>query len=143
MALICDTGALFALDDADDAHHADVRASVERERGDVFVPVVLLAEIDYMLTSRLSDAAARDFLESCDLGAFTLVPFVEADLRRCRALMRQYHDLRIGIADASVVATAERLVIPRRLTLDERHFRAIVPSGLGHFHILPADHESP
>ena len=32
MALICDTGGVYALYDADDAHHAAVRAVVETER---------------------------------------------------------------------------------------------------------------
>src|SRR5262249_28389911 len=31
MALICDTGGVYALYDADDAHHARARAAIERE----------------------------------------------------------------------------------------------------------------
>ena len=47
------------------------------------------------------------------------------------ALIRQYRDLGLGLADASVVATAERLGRPRLLTVDERHFRAIQPLRIG------------
>lgn len=142
MALICDTGALFALYDADDAHHQTVRSVLESDPGPYYVPVVLLAEVDYLFTVRLGVQAALDFLESCEAGVFTLVPFSSEDLHRARQLMKQYRDLRVGLADASVVATAERLGIPRVLTVDERHFRTIIPQGLGYFQILPADRTS-
>jgi len=62
-------------------------------------------------------------------------------LLRCRELILQYRDLPLGLADATVVATAERLKIRRIFTVDERHFRAIQPRGLGHFILLPADRD--
>jgi len=141
MALICDTGAIYALYDADDAHHASAKAVVEAETGPLFLPLVLLAEIDYLLTSRLGIDAALDFLESVESGSFTLVAPSSEDLTRCRELILQYRDLSLGLADATVVATAERLKIQRVLTVDQRHFRAIQPRGLGHFVLLPADKE--
>src|SRR3989442_190219 len=103
--------------------------------------MILLAEIDYLLTARLGTDASLDFLESVDSGAFTLVAPSSEDLARCRELIRQYRDLSLGLADATVIATAERLKIQRAFTVDERHFRAIQPHGLGHFIILPADQE--
>ena len=142
MAVICDTGAVYALYDADDVHHAAAKALVEAERGPLFLPVVLLAEIDYLLTTRLGADAALEFLESAELGAFSLVALSSEDLTRCRELMVQYRDLPLGLADATVVASAERLQIQRLFTVDQRHFRAIQPRGLGHFIILPADQES-
>src|SRR6266511_3066032 len=138
MAVICDTGAVYALYDADDKHHPAAKAVVEAEPGPLFLPVVLLAEIDYLLTTRLGTDASLDFLESVTSNAFTLVPPTSEDLARCRALILQYRGLSLGLADAAVVATAERLKIQRVFTVDERHFRAIQPHGLGHFIILPA-----
>ena len=141
MAVVCDTGAIYALYDADDEHHLACRSVVEAERGPLFLPVVLLAEIDYLLTACLGGAAALEFLESIEADAFTLVDLSSEDLSRSRELVAQYHDLPLGIADASVVATAERLQIQRLFTVDQRHFRAIQPRGQGHFIILPADAE--
>ena len=107
MALICDTGGVFGLYDADDAHHASIKAIVEQEPGPLFLPVALLAEIDYLLSTRLGQEAALDFLESVEQGAYLLVPMLAADLRRCLELIRQYRDLELGVADAA--AAAERL----------------------------------
>ena len=141
MAVVCDTGAVYALYDADDNHHAACRSFVEAEREPLFLPVALLAEIDYLLTTRLGSDASLEFLESIESGAFTIVDLSSEDLARCRELMVQYRDLPLGLADASVVATAERLQIQRVFTVDHRHFRAIRPRDWGHFIILPADQE--
>ncbi|HLQ44786.1 MAG TPA: PIN domain-containing protein [Planctomycetaceae bacterium] len=139
MALICDTGGIYALYDADDAHHSAVRAVVEAEVGPLFLPSILLAELDYLLTTRLGTDAELDFLEGLTDGAYVLIHPTADDLIRCRELIAQYRDLSLGLADASVVATAERLRIPRLLTVDERHFRAVQPQNLSHFILLPAD----
>jgi predicted nucleic acid-binding protein len=139
MALICDTSGVYALYDADDAAHEATARAVASEPGPLFLPVILLAEIDYLLHTRLGADAAFDLLEAIEQGEFTLVPLLATDVVRCRDLLVQYRDLEIGLADATVVAAAERLGIPRLLTHDQRHFRAIQPHGLDHFILLPAD----
>jgi predicted nucleic acid-binding protein len=137
--LICDTSGVYSLDDADDAGYAATTSVVESEAGPLLLPVILLAEIDYLLHSRLGADAAFQFLEAVDQQDFTLVPVMAPDLARCRELLTQYRDLEIGLADATIVAAAERLAIPRHLTQDQRHFRAIQPRGFEHFVLLPAD----
>jgi hypothetical protein len=139
MALVCDTGAVYALYDADDRHHLAARQVIEAEPGPRYLPVVLLAEIDYLLTARLGVDAALDFLRSVESGAFALLDLMPEGLARCRELVGQYRDLPLGIADASVVAAAERLRIQRVFTTDERHFRAVKPRPFDHFILLPAD----
>src|ERR1700676_3487573 len=137
MALICDTGGVYALYDADDAFHAAAKVTLEAESGPLFLPLLLLAEIDYLLTVRLGADAALDFLESVESGTFNLVSPTAEDLARCRQLMVQYRGLPLGVSDASVVATAERFQIRRIFTVDHRHFRAIQPRGLEYFVLLP------
>jgi predicted nucleic acid-binding protein len=139
VALICDTGGVYALYDGDDAHHLAVKTVVEKETGPLLLPVVLLAEIDYLVTTRLGVDAELDFLDSLQEGAFSLVGLTSEDLTRCRELIVQYRDLHLGLADASVVTTAERLGIPHILTLDQRHFRAVQPKGIPYLILLPAD----
>lgn len=138
MSLVADTGGLYALFDADDAHHRVVRRIVEQERGAILVPAVILGELDYLLREFLGVDAELDFLDSMIGGAFTLEPLTALDLTRCREIIAAYRDLDLGLADAAVMAVAERLRIQRILTVDERDFRAVKPRH-GHFILLPAD----
>jgi hypothetical protein len=43
----------------------------------------------------------------------------------------------LGIVDASLVALAERLHIPKILTLDRRHFSLVQPEGISYSELLP------
>ncbi len=138
MTLVADSGALYALYDADDAHHGKVRKVIDRERGAIIVPTVILAELDYLLREFLGVDAELDFLEGIASGAYILESFMAADLERCRELIAGYRDLDLGLVDAAVIATAERLGIQNILTVDERDFRAVHPRK-GTFILLPAD----
>lgn len=141
MALICDTSGIYALYDAQDAAHGSVSAIVEAEMGPLFLPVIFLAEIDYLLQLRLGGDAALEFLEAVEKGDFEVVPITRSDLERCRDLALQYRDLKLGLADSTIVATAERLGVYRLLTLDHRHFRAVTPRHFSHFTLYPVDAE--
>jgi predicted nucleic acid-binding protein len=66
--------------------------------------------------------------------AFTL-----KDAAFCRKLLDRYKSLDLGLADASVIATAERLGIGKILTVDERDFRAVRTESGKAFVLLPAD----
>jgi uncharacterized protein len=55
------------------------------------------------------------------------------------AVIERYREMRIGLADASLVVLADRYATTRLLTLDERHFRAIRPLDPKAFALPPAD----
>jgi predicted nucleic acid-binding protein len=139
MALIADSGALYALYDARDQHHAAVAELIEDGGEMIILPMAILAEIDYLLRVRLGNRAVMRFLEGIQLGGYVLEPLTGQDVDRCVSLIRTYESLNLGIADASVVATAERLGTVRILTVDERHFRAIRSSKGSAFTLLPSD----
>jgi predicted nucleic acid-binding protein len=136
--LVADSGALYALYDADDAHHAAVAAVLGRHKGLVVVSAAILAEVDYLLREFLGVDAELDFLKGIADGAFRLEPFTPQDLGRCRELIEAHRDTGIGLADAAVAALAERLGIDTVLTVDGRDFRVIKPKT-GFFTLLPAD----
>jgi predicted nucleic acid-binding protein len=139
MTLIADSGALYALYDADDHHHLKVRAVLERYAGPIIIPTAILAELDYLLREFLGIDAELAFLESLQEGAFQLEPFTSSDLEHCRQLIARYRNLDLGLADAAVVATAERLGTDQILTVDERDFRAVVSREKRPFTLFPAD----
>lgn len=139
MAIVADAGAIYALYDKKDRHSAAVRRAFERERGLVVVPAVILGELDYLLREHLGVAAELDFIESMKSGAFTLENLTTEDVARCHELITTYRDLDLGLADAGVIATAERLNVDRILTVDERDFRVVRSKRGRPFVLLPAD----
>jgi predicted nucleic acid-binding protein len=48
-----------------------------------------------------------------------------------------YADFPLGTTDASVIAVAERLGATEIATLDHRHFRAVRPTHIASFTLLP------
>jgi predicted nucleic acid-binding protein len=139
MAAVADSGAIYGLYNRRDRHHHALRAAIVKEPGAILVSAAILSEIDYLITAKLGHKAELDVLDDMIAGAFTLEPFTFADLRRSRELIVQYSTLDIGLADAAVIATAERLGIRRILTVDERHFRVVRASDGKPFTLLPAD----
>jgi len=93
--------------------------------------------VTYLVAARLGAEAEATFLDG--LALFEVEAPSRSDWRRIAELVRQYQDLPLGGADASVVALAERLNTDVVITLDQRHFRAIRPLHAATFHILPED----
>jgi predicted nucleic acid-binding protein len=50
-----------------------------------------------------------------------------------------HEDLRLDLADCSLIVLARRFKTRRILSFDERHFRAVAPLQGGAFSLLPAD----
>lgn len=139
MAIIADSGAVYGLYDRRDASHAGLRAALEKIRDLIILPAPILGEIDYLLRLRLGNTALLRFLADIQEGAFVIESVTTGDLRRCAGLIEKYRDLDLGLADASVVAVAERLGTDRILTVDQRDFRVIRSAHGRPFHLLPAD----
>ena len=137
--IVVDTSGLLAALDASERHHgAAVRALRSAEPPYLLSPFVL-AELDYLLTTRVSSEAAKSLLGEVARGAYQLEPMGGSDVDESLAIIRRYADLQFGLADASLVVLAARHGTDRILTLDERHFRAIVGADGRPFQILPAD----
>ena len=139
MALIADSGAIYGLHDRRDRHHRALRKAIERETGPILISQAILSEIDYLLRAKLGINAELDFLDDIIASIFTLVPFTAIDVVRSRDLVATYRDMDLGLADAAVIATAERLGVNRILTVDERDFRAVRGADGKPFKLLPAD----
>lgn len=116
-----------------------IRAAIEAETGTIYVPELVLAEFDYLLLTRLGREMEVAFLEDVLSGAYVREPLQEGDLRRAVEIINQYEEHAIGLTDATILATAERLDIPRILTLDERHFRTLRFNKRRSLTLLPGD----
>jgi uncharacterized protein len=137
--IIADTSGLLAAFGKDARQHAAARAAIESDRGPVVLSPFVLAELDYLLLERAGPEAERAFLSEVAGGVFELASFDRTDVARAVRVISKYRDLKIGLADASLVVLAERYGTTRLLSLDERHFRAIRPLHAAAFTMLPAD----
>lgn len=134
--LIIDTSGVVALYDASAKAHKGALACV-RNAALRLIPCAILAEIDYMLAVRLAPQAARDFLSALESGFFMVEPFTREDASYCGALMDRYQSLKLGLADAAVMAVAERHHAPDVLSLDNRHFGVVKPAAFAAFKLWP------
>jgi predicted nucleic acid-binding protein len=139
VALVVDAGALYAQADADEPGHAAVRSILEHERETLVTTELAVAEADYLILDRLGPDVELAFLEDLAEGTFVVECLDRAQIRKARDIVARYRDLRLGLADASLVVVAERYATRRLLTFDERAFRSVAPLQGGSFTILPAD----
>lgn len=93
---------------------------------DLIVPDPVIVEVDQLARSRVGPHAARLFLAALDAGEHEVAFLTTGVLRRAIEIDRRYGALDLGLADASVMALAERRRLPI-LTFDFEHFRATRP----------------
>ncbi len=137
--IVLDTGGLYAaLDANEELHGRCVACLVSCPPPRILSPFVL-AELDYLIGSRVGHDAQLALLDEVARGTYLLEPFSAEDVDRAKRLMERYADLRIGLADASVVVLAHRHRASDLLCTDQRHFRALRGSGGKPFRLLPYD----
>jgi len=137
--ILLDTSGLLAAIDAGQAHHREAAEALRRAAPPFLLSPFVLAELDYLLATRVSTVAELALLGEVATGAYRLEPMAADDIDRARSVVERYSDLQPGLADASIVVLAERYGARDVLTLDERHFRALRGPRGRPFRILPAD----
>lgn len=82
MAIIVDTGPLYALADADDQYHRAVAKFVAATRETLIVPSPVVPEVCYLLGEYLGADAETEFLQSLIGQELLLEHFNTKDLQR-------------------------------------------------------------
>jgi hypothetical protein len=135
--VIVDTSALLAFFDTDEPDHAAVTAVIDAATEPLVISPYVIAELDYLVASRLGVSAELAVLRELAGGAWDLAAFGTEDLAQAGAVVERYADQSIGLADASIVILAARYQTRTVLTLDRRHFGVLRPIDGGSFKILP------
>jgi predicted nucleic acid-binding protein len=136
--ILVDTSGLLAALDAAQRLHREAAASLAAATPPLLLSPFVLAELDYLLATRVSHAARTSLLVEVQRGALQLEPFAASDVRAALAIVQRYADLAISLADASIVVLANRHETTDVLTLDQRHFRLLAANDKP-FRLLPAD----
>jgi predicted nucleic acid-binding protein len=136
--ILLDTSGLLAALDGSQSQHREAAASLAEARPPLLLSPFVLAELDYLIASRVGPTARASLLEEVERGAYLIETMNGADVARAHAIIQRYADLQISLADASIVVLAERRRVHDVLSLDERHFRVLTNRGKS-LRLLPAD----
>ena len=137
MALILDTGPLYASLDRSDDDHARCRTMIETTTEALVIPSPVLVEVEDLISRHLHAGVLVGLLEDIIAGAYAVEDIAVSDYPRIRSLCDRYADSDIGFVDAAVMAVVERLDEPKLATLDHRHFGMLRPRHREAIELLP------
>lgn len=137
--IVVDTSIVVAYMNAADDYHAAVAGWLDGTDHDLSTTPLIIAEVDHLVGARGGPTARRALHRDLAAGAY-MVQWWPGAIAAVVKIAERYADTGLGLADASLVALAERLGTIDIATLDERHFRAVRPLAGGKaFRLLPAD----
>jgi hypothetical protein len=137
--IVLDTGGLYAALDASEALHARAVAALATVPPPRVLSPFVLAELDYLIGTRVSHQAQMALASEVVRGSYLLESFTGDDVALAQRIMDRYADHRIGLADASVVVLANRHRTLDLLCTDARHFRTLRGTAGKTFRLLPLD----
>lgn len=135
--IVADTSGLLALYNEREPAHGRVAEIVRAQREPLVVSPYVVAEVDYLIATRLGVEAELAVLRELAGGAYDLPAVDAALLAAITQVIERYRDQSIGVADASIVVLADRSRTRDVLTLDRRHFGVLRPMTGGRFRLLP------
>ena len=135
-AVLVDAGPLVALIDRSDANHAACVDTLKSIRDPLVTVWPVFTEAMYLLGFSWDGQSA--LWKMMETESLKLAPLDPRDGPRMKALMRNYRDLPMDLADAGLVRVAEREQVTRIFTLDHRHFRIYRPGRGVRFSLLPS-----
>ena len=134
--ILIDTGPIVALLDRDDRYHSLCIEVLKSMRGGLVTTWPVITECFYLLN--FSCEVQDSLWEFIERGGMEIVSPDRAMQIRCRELMKQYHDLPMDLADATLVVLGELLGLTRIFTLDHRDFSVYRLLGKKRFTLLPS-----
>lgn len=135
--MIVDTSALLAYFDNSEPDHKAVREVIEATSEVLVVSPYVVAEVDYLVATRIGVDAELAVLRELSGGAWEIPAIGAPDLEEAASVVEKYRDQDIGVADASNVVLADRYRTRTMATLDRKHFNVVRPIGGGRFTVLP------
>jgi predicted nucleic acid-binding protein len=137
MAILLDSSLVLAAADRADLNHASAMAWFGRADEPLLLCALALGDLDALLRRELGADAALALVRAITSAAIRLVPPTEADLLRASELLEGAAEHRPRLADALLVAAAERLGVHRIATFDRRPIAVFRPRHVRAFDLEP------
>jgi predicted nucleic acid-binding protein len=118
--ILIDTGPIVAFFDKDDRYHAVCVEILKEIREPLITTWPVLTECFYLLN--FSWEVQDSLWLFIQRGGIEIYPIEKEFLIRCHELMKQYRDLPMDLADATLVALADVLQVFKIFTLDHKDF---------------------
>lgn len=118
--ILTDTGPFVALFDKDDRYHSLCVEILKEIEEPLITTWPVLTECFYLLN--FSWEAQNGLWLFIQRGGVDIYPIEKTLFIRCHELMKQYRDLPMDLADATLVALAEALEVIRIFTLAHKDF---------------------
>lgn len=115
---LTDAGPMVALLDTDDSSYAACTASLPTLSAPMVTTWPCFSEAMYLLGRELGHPGQDALWQYVEDGLLTIHPQPESDWARMRALMTQYNDTPMDLADASLVVAAEMEGYTRIFSVD-------------------------
>lgn len=133
--ILADAGPLVALLHANDRNHERCKEAFRELAQPLGTVWPAFTEAMYLLS--FSWTAQDALWEFVRRGSLELLALADADAERMHELMRKYRDLPMDLADAALVAVAERERLRTVFTLDRKDFSVYRPAKIKQFVIVP------
>jgi len=134
--ILCDTGIIVAAIRDDDKFHDAAITTLGRINEPLITTWPCLTEAMHLLGAQVGKHAQEMLRAYIEARIYVLHRPTPLEEDRICALMRQYADAPMDLADGSLVVAAEVLVVRKILTIDH-HFYAYRINGITSFEILP------
>jgi predicted nucleic acid-binding protein len=118
--IIIDTGPIVALFDKDDRYHTHCVEILKEIREPFVTTWPVLTECFYLLN--FSWEVQDSLWLFIQRGGIEIYPLGKELFVTCHELMKQYRDLPMDLADATLVVLADILGVPKVFTLDHKDF---------------------
>lgn len=134
--ILLDTGPMVALFDRDDNHHSRCQKALAKIKEPLITTWAVLTEVLYLLSFSFK---AQDLcLEWIEKGGTEIDAPTSKKISRIHVLMKQYQDVPMDFADASLVALAEQEKLSVIFTLDHHDFCIYRPNVRQSFTLIPS-----
>lgn len=121
--VIVDTGFWLALANRNDKLYQAAKTQFQRLRGKQFITTwCIVTETCYLMQKRVGIDTPTIFIGKISTGWLQVFELTPEHCSRIGELMKQYRNLPMDLADASLVILAEHLGHGRILSVDQRDF---------------------